>query len=101
MKRITLVLAAVAASFAVASPVAASPYPPDGPTVGVSSEAPTPGSSITITASGFCADETVVFTITPGGTLGTTTSDGTGTATITVAAQHARLLHGHRERRRL
>lgn len=84
MKRLVVLLTALLASVAFASPALA--YPPGGPVVDSSSEAPTPGSSITLTASGFCPDATVVFTVSPGGTLGTTTSDGSGVASITVAA---------------
>ena len=85
MKRLILVLAAVVASFAVASPALA--YPPGATELNVSSEAPTPGSSITLTTDGFCGGSVVTFTLTPGSTvLGTAVADGSGLATITVAA---------------
>jgi len=84
MKRLILVLAAMAASFAVASPAFA--YPPGVVELAVSSEAPTPGSSITLTTDGFCGGALVTFTISPGGVIGTDTADGSGLATITVAA---------------
>ena len=84
MKRLILVLAAMAASFAVASPAFA--YPPGVVELAVSSEAPTPGSSITLTTDGFCGGALVTFTISPGGVIGTDVADGSGLATITVAA---------------
>lgn len=84
MKRLILVLAAVAASFGIASPAFA--YPPGTTQLEVSSEAPAPGSSITLTTDGFCGGSTVTFTAAPGGVLGTAVADGSGLASLTVAA---------------
>lgn len=85
MKRFVAVLVGVLATVATAAPVAAA-YPPDTPTVESSSSTPTPGSSITLTASGFCPGSTVTFEISGVGVVGTDVADGGGTASITIAA---------------
>lgn len=84
MKRFVAVLIGVFAAVATVSPVAA--YPPATPTVESSSSTPTPGSSITLTASGFCPGSTVTFAISGVGVVGTGVADGSGTVSVTVAA---------------
>jgi hypothetical protein len=108
MKRSTAVATIIAALWLIAMPVAAQEpdYPPDGETVTVSDPTPAPGQAITITASGFLAGETVVFTIstievfsTAGAsvrlaqtgqtTIGSDVADANGTASVTFNAPTA------------
>lgn len=86
MKRVIAALVGLLAAVATVSPVAAGGYPPATPTVESSSSSPTAGSSITLTATGFCPGSTVTFTISGVGTVGTSVADDSGSASVTIAA---------------
>lgn len=85
MKRVFALVVGLFAAVLTVSPVAAG-YPPATPTVASSSSTPTPGSSITLTASGFCPGSTITFAISGVGTVGSGVADGSGAVSVTIAA---------------
>lgn len=85
------VLALVAAAAMFAGPAGAAPYG-GGATISVSSSVVAPGGTITVSGSGFEANQTVRITLYPEAVvLGTTTSESSGawSATVTIPSDTA------------
>jgi hypothetical protein len=86
MKRVLLALGVMAATVAVASPVAAqNGYPNTPPTVTSSSQSVVPGGPITLSTQNFCGGAQVTFRV-GGTTVGTATASSAGVASLQTTA---------------
>ncbi len=84
-RAVVVALSAILCLGVLAVPAFAQTYPPPPAEVCVVSETPTPGQTITVSGSGFSANEGVTIILNPGGiVLGTATTDANGNFSVQV-----------------